>query len=106
MTLPRATPTFETHPQLRLVVDPPLERTPILSLRKWEIVAMLARGREYKEIGAQLGISWRTVADHVREIAEHLPTHMGDPRSRVLLYAREMLAMRIRLDAEREDRTP
>lgn len=94
--------TFSMHPHLRIHVDPPLERVPLLSLRKWEIVALLACGREYKAIAAQLEISWRTVSDHVQQIAERLPTGIADPRTRVLLYAREMLVMRIKLDAERE----
>jgi DNA-binding NarL/FixJ family response regulator len=48
-----------------------------LSPRETEVVELLARGRAYKQIADELGISVTTVRTHIRRIYEKLHVHSG-----------------------------
>jgi two-component system NarL family response regulator len=43
-----------------------------LSDHQWEVLSLVADGLMYKEVGAQLGLSERTVKYHMSQILEHL----------------------------------
>lgn len=65
----------------RIVVDHFQKNKPVtpenvhLSAREHEILALLAKGRRYKEIADALGLSFDTVRAHVRNIYEKLQVH-------------------------------
>lgn len=56
-----------------------------LSKRQAEIAAFVARGYPNKKIAAELGVSVKTVAEHIREAAERVPGE-GWPRFRLTLW--------------------
>jgi DNA-binding CsgD family transcriptional regulator len=41
---------------------------PLLTKRENEILDMVAQGMTNKQIGTQLGISWRTIKNHMKKI--------------------------------------
>lgn len=55
-----------------------------LSLRQRQVLALVAEGLSYKEVGARLNLSPRTVKYHMAEIMAHL--HL-EHRAQVLAYA-------------------
>lgn len=55
-----------------------------LTARQCEVLTLVAQGLAYKEIGARLGLSARTIKYHMAEIMEQL--HL-DNRAQVLAYA-------------------
>jgi DNA-binding NarL/FixJ family response regulator len=61
--------------------------TPLLSARQLQILRLVAGGLSYKEIGAQLYLSPRTVKYHMGEIMDRLHLHN---RSQVLAHAGRM----------------
>jgi PAS domain S-box-containing protein len=52
--------------------EPPTGQEPALNTRQQEVLALLARGLTYKEIGVELAISEHTVRYHVQEIMTRL----------------------------------
>ncbi len=56
-----------------------------LSSRRLEVLTLVAQGLTYKEVGARLGLSERTIKYHMGEILDHL--HLEN-RGQVLEYAR------------------
>ncbi len=58
-----------------------------LTLRQRQVLALVAAGMSYKEVGAQLSLSPRTIKYHMAEIMEQL--HL-DNRAQVLAYAGRM----------------
>ncbi len=56
-----------------------------LSSRQLEVLTLVAQGLTYKEVGARLGLSERTIKYHMGEILDHL--HLEN-RGQVLEYAR------------------
>ena len=75
---------------LALVSDADMDPTPAiptigeLSSRELEVVRLLVEGRTNQEIGATLGISHYTVANHVRNIMNKLGL---DSRTAVAAWA-------------------
>jgi DNA-binding NarL/FixJ family response regulator len=69
------------HFHRRRQVAPEVER---LTSREQEILALLARGKLYKEIGNRLGISISTVRAHLRHIYEKL--HVRSRTEATALY--------------------
>jgi DNA-binding CsgD family transcriptional regulator len=63
---------------------PDPEPTSALSARQREVLALVAQGLTYKEVGVQLGLSARTVKYHMAEIMQRL--HL-EHRAQVLAYA-------------------
>jgi DNA-binding NarL/FixJ family response regulator len=61
-----------------------------LTGRQRTIVVCVVGGAGYKQIAARLGISVRTVRQHVENIAAALPGE-GAPRNRVMAWAHELL---------------
>ena len=61
--------------------------TPVLSRRQLEILRMVAHGLSYKEVGARLYLSPRTVKYHMSEIMDRL--HLQN-RAQVLAHAGQM----------------
>ncbi len=60
---------------------------PSLSPREKEVLTLLAKGCTYKQVGVQLGISWRTVESYTRRAKEKL----GQPNRRsVVSKAQEL----------------
>jgi DNA-binding NarL/FixJ family response regulator len=55
-----------------------------LTARQYEVLSLVAQGLSYKETGARLGLSPRTIKYHMAEILETL--HLSN-RSQVLAYA-------------------
>ncbi len=47
----------------------------LLTLRQEEILSLIARGRRYKEVAEELGVSLHTVRAHIRHIYERLEVH-------------------------------
>jgi len=43
-----------------------------LSSREIQVIRMAAEGHCYKEIGRDLGISWRTVANHMASVLDKM----------------------------------
>lgn len=71
-------------------VIPPEPTTPqpaTLTPRQCEVLKLVAQGMSYKEIGAKLGLSPRTIKYHMAEIVEQL--HLEN-RAQVLAYAGRM----------------
>jgi two-component system NarL family response regulator len=58
-----------------------------LTTRQRQVLVLVARGFSYKEVGAQLGLSPRTIKYHMAEIMEQL--HL-EHRAQVLAYAGRM----------------
>lgn len=56
-----------------------------LSKRQAEVVECVARGLPNKQIAAKLDLSVRTVENHIREAASHIPGS-GAPRYRLMLF--------------------
>lgn len=56
----------------RPVVQTPVEERLPLTPRHLEILSRVARGRTNREIGEELGISERTVRNHMRAISKRL----------------------------------
>lgn len=54
---------------------PPARETDKLSERETEVLDLLAKGYAYKEVAAQLGISYSTVHTHIERIYEKLHVH-------------------------------
>ena len=50
-------------------------RIPALTQRQAEILSLIARGRTSREVGAQLGITMRTVQTHRAHIMRRLHVH-------------------------------
>jgi DNA-binding NarL/FixJ family response regulator len=63
---------------------PDAEPMPPLTARQREVLAQVAQGLTYKEIGARMGLSARTVKYHMAEIMQEL--HLQH-RAQVLAYA-------------------
>jgi two-component system NarL family response regulator len=61
--------------------------TPLLSARQHQILRLVAGGLSYKEVGAQLYLSPRTVKYHMGEIMDRLHLHN---RAQVLAHAGRM----------------
>lgn len=59
-------------------------RGPGLTLRQREVLALVSQGMSYKEVGAKLGMSTRTVKYHMREIILNL--HLKN-RAQAMMYA-------------------
>jgi DNA-binding NarL/FixJ family response regulator len=57
-----------------------------LSSREVQVLTLVARGKTYKEVGAELGLTERTVKYHMGEIVARL--HLAN-RAQVLEYARK-----------------
>jgi two-component system NarL family response regulator len=57
-----------------------------LSSREMQVLTLVAHGKTYKEVGAELGLTERTVKYHMGRIIERL--HLAN-RSQVLEYARK-----------------
>lgn len=74
---------------------PPLELRRRLTMREWEVVALVALGYGYKDIATRLvpHVSWKSAKRHVGKIADLLPCGMP-PLRRVLFYAPQLLPMR------------
>jgi DNA-binding NarL/FixJ family response regulator len=66
---------------------PPARPAAELSLRQREVLTLVAQGLSYKEVGARLGLSARTVKYHMAEIMGRL--HLEN-RTQVLAYAGRM----------------
>jgi two-component system NarL family response regulator len=60
--------------------------TETLSPREVQVLTLVAHGKTYKEVGAELGLSERTVKYHMGEIVARL--HLAN-RAQVLEYARK-----------------
>lgn len=56
-----------------------------LSKRQCEVVELVARGLPDKQIAARLDLSVRTVQNHIRVAASHIPG-IGTPRHRLTLF--------------------
>lgn len=56
-----------------------------LSKRQKEVAERVAKGLPNKEIASELGLSVKTVAEHIREAAERLPG-TGWPRYRITIW--------------------
>lgn len=56
-----------------------------LTKRQAEIAQRVARGVPSKQIANDLGLSVKTVEEHIREAAERLPGS-GFPRYRIMLW--------------------
>lgn len=56
-----------------------------LSKRQREVAERVAKGFSSKRIAHDLGLSTRTVEEHIRVTAERLPGD-GQPRHRILLW--------------------
>ena len=71
------------------VTDIDLEQEPsereYLTRRQLEVLTLVAQGLTYKEIGARLGLSERTIKYHMGEIIDRL--HL-DNRAQVIEYAK------------------
>ena len=63
------------------------QAAPALTPRQREVLTLVAQGLTYKEVGARLGLSPRTVKYHMAEIMEQL--HL-EHRAQVLAYAGRM----------------
>lgn len=61
-----------------------------LTRRQREVVALIAEGLTYRQIGARLGIQDRTVRMHVEYIARTL-SGRGPPLYRVIAHIAELL---------------
>ena len=57
--------SFQRYPFL---AQPYADMTPALSRREMEVLRLVAQGRSNREIGAALGLSPNTVANHLRRI--------------------------------------
>lgn len=58
---------------------------PPLTERQAEVAARVARGLPNKRIANDLGLSVKTVQEHIKEAAERLPGQ-GSPRYRITLW--------------------
>jgi two-component system NarL family response regulator len=68
--------------------DAPARQTRVeLTARQTEVLGLVADGLTYKEVGAKLGLSERTVRYHMAEIMDQL--HL-EHRSQVIAYAGQM----------------
>lgn len=65
----------------------PASALPVLTERQREVLALVAQGLSYKEAGARLGLSARTIKYHMSEILAAL--HL-EHRAQVLAYAGRM----------------
>ena len=65
----------------------PEEKEQVLTPRQIEVLTLVAQGLTYKEVGAKLFLSERTIKYHMGEIIERL--HL-DNRQQVIEYARGM----------------
>jgi DNA-binding NarL/FixJ family response regulator len=65
---------------------PTAPNTRDLSSREMQVLTLVARGKTYKEVGAELGLTERTVKYHMGEIVARL--HLAN-RAQVLEYARK-----------------
>ncbi len=81
----QALPTGEATPADR--VEQPEEKSKGLTSRQREVLALVAQGLSYKEAGARLGLSPRTIKYHMVEIMNQL--HLEN-RAQVLAYAGQM----------------
>ena len=75
-----APPPVSTHPE-------PASSTPVLSARQTEVLRLVAEGLSYKEVGARLCLSPRTVKYHMSQIMDRLHLHN---RAQVLAHAGRM----------------
>ena len=56
-----------------------------LTERQAEVAGLVARGTPDKQIAAELDLSVRTVQNHIRTAASHIPG-IGSPRHRLTLF--------------------
>ena len=63
-----------------------------LSRREAEVLLLIARGNSNKEIAYELGISYHTVVNHVRNLFEKLEVHNRTEATRIALRNRESVA--------------
>jgi DNA-binding NarL/FixJ family response regulator len=75
------------EPSVRLPAGVPPEPRSCLTSRQQEVLALVAEGLSYKEVGARLGLAPRTVKYHMSEIMAAL--HL-EHRAQVLAYAGRM----------------
>ena len=75
----------ETHPAS--VVTEPESPNPMLSARQLQVLELVAQGLSYKEVGARLHLSPRTVKYHMSEIMDRL--HLNN-RAQLLAHAGRM----------------
>lgn len=61
--------------KFRVMSAPRETSSAVLSDREREILALLARGKSYKMIADELGISFHTVDSHLRKVYEKLHVH-------------------------------
>jgi len=78
---------FSRHRRAIQSADGPVEKEKVLTPRQLEVLTLLAQGMIYKEIGAKLFLSERTIKYHMGEIIERL--HLEN-RRQVIEYARRM----------------
>lgn len=66
-----------------------------LTMREWEVVALVALGHGYKDIAARLvpRVSWKTAKRHVEKVADLLPPGLP-PLRRIACYAPALLQSR------------
>lgn len=74
------------HPAKQDALDQAPNAADELSPRQLQILTLVAQGMTYKEVGAALGLTERTIKYHMGEIIERL--HLKN-RSQVLAYARQ-----------------
>jgi two-component system NarL family response regulator len=75
-----APPPVPVHPE-------PASSAPVLSARQTEVLRLVAEGLSYKEVGARLCLSPRTVKYHMAQIMERLHLHK---RAQLLAHAGRM----------------
>ena len=54
-----------------------METTVRLTAREVDVLRLLARGCTYWQVGDRLGVSWNTVASHVKNIYRKLEVRSG-----------------------------
>ena len=57
-----------------------------LTMRRWEVLCLVARGLTYKEVGSQLSLTERAIKYHMARILERLQLKN---REQVIAYVRQ-----------------